>query len=198
MAGVIPQKRDIPKKHHGARRQDNQSVAGIQGRNSQLPVVTVRKAVNAGWAGDWSELTKSEEVNPWVMTKLRESYYQEDDQRKGIVQKVMQKSTDFLGRIIAPVEGQGGSHCPTCALIAADTRMKVTSGAFRWSTVTVARRRTANRALVTQDGRCFGPTLHLRVRARISCVLSNCWPFCMRAEQTWWTRSSKVCRNRAG
>ena len=102
MAGVIPQKRDIPKKHHGARRQDNQSVAGIQERNSQLPVVTVRKEVNAGWADDWSDLMKSEEVNPWVMTKLRESYYQagqEDDQRNCIVQKVMGREGHTVVRV---------------------------------------------------------------------------------------------------
>ena len=43
---------------------------------------------------------------------------QEDDQRKSIVQQILQKSTDFLRRIIAPVGGQGGvtlscacSHC---------------------------------------------------------------------------------------
>ena len=125
-------------------------MAGFQERNSQLPVVTVRKAVNAGWADDWSELMKSEEVNPWVMTKLRKSYYQagqEDDQRKGIVQKVMQKSTDLLERIVVPVEGQGGSHCPTCALIAADALMKVTPGALRWSTETAARRVNSEQSL---------------------------------------------------
>ena len=37
---------------------------------------------------DWSELTKSEELNAWTMAKLEESNYQarqEDDQRKSTV-----------------------------------------------------------------------------------------------------------------
>ena len=41
---------------------------------------------------------------------LKESFFQarhEDDQRKSIVQQVLQKSMGFLRRIIAPVEGQG-------------------------------------------------------------------------------------------
>ena len=48
-----------------------------------------------------------------MMTKQKESYDQErqrDDRRKNIVQEVMLKSTDFLWRIIAPGEGQGGGH----------------------------------------------------------------------------------------
>ena len=56
-----------------------------------------------------------------MMAKLTESYCkarQEDDQRKSIVQNVKQKGTDFLRRIIVPVEGQGGVMlsyvCPHC------------------------------------------------------------------------------------
>ena len=40
---------------------------------------------------------------PWTMAAK-----QDDDQRKSIVQQIMQKSTDFLRRIIVLVEGQGG------------------------------------------------------------------------------------------
>ena len=66
-------------------------------------------------------MTKCEELNPRMMAKLKGSCYQarqEDDQRKSIMQKVMQRSTDFLRRIIAPVQGQGGVTlsyvCPHC------------------------------------------------------------------------------------
>ena len=45
---------------------------------------------------------------------------QEDDDRQGIVQYILRKNTDFLKRIIVPVEGQGGVGsllscvCPHC------------------------------------------------------------------------------------
>ena len=74
----------------------------------------VRKAVKAGLADDWSELIRHEELNPWMVANLKESFHQarqEDDQRKSIVQKVMQRS-------IAPVQVQGGATlsyvCPHC------------------------------------------------------------------------------------
>ena len=41
---------------------------------------------------------KNGELNPWMTAKLKESFSnarQEDDQRKNIVQQVLQKSTDF-------------------------------------------------------------------------------------------------------
>ena len=77
-------------------------------RNMQLPGTLVRKAIKAYRADDWSELMKSDEPNPWMMAKLKEICYQarqEDDQLKSFVQQIKQKSTDFLRRIIAPVEG---------------------------------------------------------------------------------------------
>ena len=49
-----------------------------------------------------------DDVNPWTRAKLRECYYEvrhDDDQRMSIVQQ-MQRSTDFLRRIIVPVQGQ--------------------------------------------------------------------------------------------
>ena len=49
-----------------------------------------------------------------MMAKLKENF----DQRKSIVQQIMQKSTDFLRRIIVLAEGQGGVRlsyvCPHC------------------------------------------------------------------------------------
>ena len=70
----------------------------------------VRKAIKAGRGDDWSVLMKSDELNPRMMAKLKGSCQAEpeDHQRKSIVQQTMQKSTDFLRRIIVPVERQGG------------------------------------------------------------------------------------------
>ena len=56
--------------------------------NVQLPDMMVRKAIKAGQADDWSELMKNEELNNWMMAKLKESYdqaRQKDDQRNSIV-----------------------------------------------------------------------------------------------------------------
>ena len=90
-------------------------------KNLHVPRRMVRKANKAELADDKSELTRSEEVNPWMLAKLKESYHQvrqENDQRKSIVQQELVEKKDFLRRIIAPVNGQGGvtlSHvCPHC------------------------------------------------------------------------------------
>ena len=42
--------------------------------------------------------------------KIQECYHEvmQDDQRKSIVHQILQKSTDCMRRIIAPVEGQEG------------------------------------------------------------------------------------------
>ena len=45
-----------------------------EGRNMQLPGTVVRKAIKAGRTDDWSELMKSDELNPSVMAKLKESH----------------------------------------------------------------------------------------------------------------------------
>ena len=83
--------------------------------------MTARKAVSAGWPDDWSELRKSDGLNPWTMAKLTESYCQakhDDEKCRSIVQQIMQRSTDFRRRFIVSVEGQGGVTlsyvCPHC------------------------------------------------------------------------------------
>ena len=72
-----------------------------------------------GRQGDWSEWTKGAEVNSWMMVKLTEFHCQvkqDDDQSRSLVQQTLQKSTDFVRRIIVPVEGPGGEpHCRMCA-----------------------------------------------------------------------------------
>ena len=65
--------------------------------------------IKPGEADEWSELMKIEELNPWMMTKLKESYHQarqEDDQWKSIVPQILRKSTDFLRRIISRRVGE--------------------------------------------------------------------------------------------
>ena len=81
----------------------------------------VRKAIRTARADDWPELLRRDELNPWTWVKLQGCYYevrQDEDQRRSIVQKIMQNSTDFLRRIIVPVQGQGGVTlsyvCPHC------------------------------------------------------------------------------------
>ena len=52
---------------------------------------------------DWSQLLKSDELN---LDDGEVEARQDDDQRKSIVQQVLQISTDFLRQIIAPVQGR--------------------------------------------------------------------------------------------
>ena len=59
----------------------------------------VRRAVKAELENDWWKLVGNEALNTRLTVKLKESYCQarqEDAQCKSIVQKVMQRSTDFF------------------------------------------------------------------------------------------------------
>ena len=80
-------------------------------QNKQKPDTMVRRAVKAGLADGWSDLMRSEEINPpWMVAKLKDSHNQarqEDVRRKSVVEKVMQRSTNSLRRIIVPVH----CHC---------------------------------------------------------------------------------------
>ena len=69
--------------------------------------------------------------------KLQERFSevkQEDDERKSLVQQLLQRSTDFLRRIIVPVEGQGGVTLSYACLIVIGIRLKTTSGGCQRST----------------------------------------------------------------
>ena len=77
-------------------------LAGTMVRRAMLKKTTGRR------------LLKSTDLQAWTSVKLQEWYHEEDDERKTIVQQILQKSTDILTRIIAPVGGQGGWHCRTC------------------------------------------------------------------------------------
>ena len=83
----------------------------VAGEDLPVPGRISAESDEGGQADGWSETLDNDELNSWTVAKLKKSHYQarqEDDQRKSIVQRVVTKSTDFLRRIIAPVEGQGG------------------------------------------------------------------------------------------
>ena len=87
----------------------------------------VRKAIKAGLADDWLELMMGEDVNPSMMTTLKESHYQarqDDDQRKSTVQKVTQKR----GGASHKLQGREELQCRTCAHTAIDFSLKTASG----------------------------------------------------------------------
>ena len=74
----------------------------------RLDGTLIRQASKAGKAGDWSELPESDRLNAWTSAKLQEcsnEVKQDDDERKKIVQQILQKGTDFVRRIIVSVEG---------------------------------------------------------------------------------------------
>ena len=71
-------------------------------------------AYNAEKSGDWGIVWEtflgSGRLSAWTSVDVRECYNevkQEDDGRQSIAQKILQRSTGFLRRIIVPVEGQG-------------------------------------------------------------------------------------------
>ena len=88
----------------------------------RLDGTLIRQASKAGKAGDWSEIPESDRHNAWTSAKLQEcsnEVKQDDDEPKSIVQQILQKGTDFVRRIIVPVEGQEMAVtlsyvCPEC------------------------------------------------------------------------------------
>ena len=59
--------------------------------------------------GDWAVFHKHDKLSAWTGGNVRECYNeveQEDEDRPGIAQDILQMSTDFLRRIILPVDGQ--------------------------------------------------------------------------------------------
>ena len=59
----------------------------------------MRQAIKTGKAGDWSELAESDRLTEECYSEVM----QEDEERKGIVQQILQQSTDFPSGIIVPV-----------------------------------------------------------------------------------------------
>ena len=84
-----------------------------ESKDEPVPGSMARRANKAGSVYDVSELMKSDQLNPWTMAKLKESYLEArhgKDQRKCIVQQVIQRNTNILRRIIAP------GHTCACAV----------------------------------------------------------------------------------
>ena len=92
-------------------------------------VVTEHQAYNAGKSGDWAtsvDVFGNGKLSIWTSAKVREcdnEVEQEDENRLSIAHDILRKSTDFLRRIVMPVEGQGGvtvsytcPHCHRCPL----------------------------------------------------------------------------------
>ena len=65
------------------------------------------------------------------MRECHNEVEQEDEDRQSNVEDILRKSTDFLRRIILPVEGQEESPCRTCACI--PTRLKIHLVGLLWA-----------------------------------------------------------------
>ena len=182
----------------------------------QLPGTMVRKAIKAGRADDWSPLMNIDEVNPWMMEKLKKSDYQarqEDDQGHSLVQHVQRTvKREFVRRLhwggtrrrgseehcaidlaeehgpsetdLLPVEGQGGVTlscvCTHCHRHPLEDYIWWSSTGHWGNCVTGVQPAAASTIGGTRTEswshrrrRCFGLSLHRRLRADISCMLSK-------------------------
>ena len=76
----------------------------------------VRKAIKVGLADDWSELTGSEELNHWMLTQLKESYYQAS--RRTFSARALHSRCCGKHRFLAADQcaspGSGRSHTVAC------------------------------------------------------------------------------------
>ena len=68
----------------------------------------LRKTYNVWKCGDWEEFLENVRLSAWTSVKVRECYNGVDEDRKSIAQQIMQKTTDVVRRIIAPVGGKQG------------------------------------------------------------------------------------------
>ena len=90
-------------------------------------------AVETGsWEGFKEAFRDTGEISEWAFDRIKEAYDKvasEDVGRLSIAQDILRKSTDFLRRVLAPVDGVGGitlsyvcPHCVTASL------WRITSG----------------------------------------------------------------------
>ena len=97
--------------------------------------------MKAGTPGDWSELLKSDKLNAWTRVQIQECYHevrQDDDERRSIVQQILHKSQNILGRVVVPAD------CRTCVLTVIGIRLKTASCWFRRGTATTSRSGKSN------------------------------------------------------
>ena len=138
-----------------------------------------------GWKG-----RRAQPVNKVSFLECHHEARHEDHQRRNVVQKIMQKSTDVLRRITVPVEGDGALTlsyvCPHRDRYPLEDYIWWVSTGHRKNNATGGARRAADRAIggaptglgytgTPARRRFFGPMLHLRARARISCTFSCFW-----------------------
>ena len=75
-------------------------------------------AFKAGEAGDWAEFLGNDRLSALSSVKLREccsEVGQVDEDRKSTALLILQKSADFLRRIVESVDGETSSYvCPHC------------------------------------------------------------------------------------
>ena len=85
----------------------------------------MRRAYSAMKHGKWEsfeqECRKEGKLCEWTFERIREAYEKvamDDIDRLSIAQEILRKSSDFLRRSIAPVDGMGGVNmsyvCPHC------------------------------------------------------------------------------------
>ena len=89
---------------------------------------TMRRAYNAMKHGNWESFKEEYRMEghlcEWTFERIREAYEKvamDDIRRRSIAQDTLSKCTDFSRRIIAPVDGMGGSYvCPHCSCFPLD------------------------------------------------------------------------------
>ena len=143
---------------------------------------SMRKTFSAGKSGDWEEFLENDRLSAWRSVKVGECYNGVGEDRQGIAQQIMQKTTDFLRRIIAPVGGQGGDtssyvcfacHCAPLSTTSGGSlqgteRSNAIFGVRRMAASTSGRTQTGSWSYrTTQRRRCFRPTPRRRECARI-------------------------------
>ena len=101
---------------------------------------------NGSW-DDFEERYRKEGTSEWTFERIREAcekVAKDEVGRLGIAQEILRKSTDFLRRIIAPVDGME-SRCRLLVRIVTASRFRTTFDEFLQGTATAAteRRSTA-------------------------------------------------------
>ena len=96
--------------------------------NAQICAARAMQGSSGNWESFKEEFQKKKgKLSEWTLERLQEAYDKvasEDIGRLSIAQEILRKMTDFLRRIIAPVDGMGGvtmSHvCPHCSCFPLD------------------------------------------------------------------------------
>ena len=114
-------------KERGSRSRPSQFWSKSKGKRTQIAMpklCVVRTMQESRVLGKFQRglpRKKRGKISEWTFERLQEAYDKvasEDIDRLSIGQEILKKSTDFLRRIIAPVDGMGGATlsyvCPHC------------------------------------------------------------------------------------